>query len=139
MNRSSDRGAGIGFASVLMIIMVLAFTCFGVLALVSARADMEFTDRTAEYVKEYYDAKTRMARRLNDLDELIDNGERSFSQDGTIELEESINETLSLVVVVKQSALNQNARYEQISSSVISKDEGIEIVESPNVWKGPAK
>lgn len=71
MKRNNSRSApssGVGMASVLMIVTVLALTCFGLLALSSARADSASADRTENFTAAYYAAEGRLQERLAQLD-----------------------------------------------------------------------
>lgn len=71
MKRNSSRsapGSGVGMASVLMIVTVLALTCFGLLALSSARADRASSRRTENFTAAYYAAEGRLQEQLAELD-----------------------------------------------------------------------
>lgn len=67
-NSRSAPGSGVGMASVLMIVTVLALTCFGLLALSSARADRASAARTENFTAAYYAAEGRLQQRLAELD-----------------------------------------------------------------------
>lgn len=67
-NSRSAPGSGVGMASVLMIVTVLALTCFGLLALSSARADSASAARTENFTAAYYAAEGRLQERLAQLD-----------------------------------------------------------------------
>lgn len=67
-NSRSAPGSGVGMASVLMIVTVLALTCFGLLALSSARADRASAARTENFTAAYYAAEGRLQQQLADLD-----------------------------------------------------------------------
>ncbi len=62
---NGDHGMmAIGAPSVIMIFVVLCLTCFAVLSLVSANADMRLARRTAENTAAYYAADAAAQRRL---------------------------------------------------------------------------
>lgn len=52
----SQKGIGTGSASVLVIFVVLCLTSFAALSLVSARADLRLSERTARTLADYYAA-----------------------------------------------------------------------------------
>ena len=53
---TQKRFGSMGASSVLMIFVVLCLTAFGVLSLVSARADLRLTRRAVQAAEEYYAA-----------------------------------------------------------------------------------
>ena len=56
-NTYSGPNAGVGMASVIMIALVLALTTFGILSLVSARADAAMSRKARENAEAYYEAE----------------------------------------------------------------------------------
>lgn len=69
-SRGLNTGIGVGGSSVLAVFVVLCLTTFGVLSLVSARADLRLSQRAAEQVTLYYEADARgqfLLSRLGDL------------------------------------------------------------------------
>ncbi len=60
-----------GASSVLMIFIVLCLTAFGVLSLVSARADLRLTDKTADAAQEYHSADARTDQLLSLIDQKL--------------------------------------------------------------------
>ena len=62
------NGSSVGLASVLMIVMILALTCFGVLALTSAQADAAVSARAERFSAAYYAAEGRLQAQLAALD-----------------------------------------------------------------------
>ena len=64
----SNPGMGVGMASVLMIVTVLALTCFSLLALSSAKADRAASARAESFAAAYYAAEGRLQERLAELD-----------------------------------------------------------------------
>lgn len=94
-------GSSVGLASVLMIVMVLALTCFGVLALVSARADAAVSARAADFSAGYYAAEGRLQQQLAGLDAELQAG--GFAQQGGTVLRtltEPLDETRALEMQV---------------------------------------
>ena len=70
MNRIRSH-AGVGASSILLIFVVLSLTSFGVLTLVSARADKNLTARTVETTKAYYTADAAAQQKLLAIDEAL--------------------------------------------------------------------
>ena len=100
-DQETGHGTGVGMASVLMIVIVLALTSFGILALVSARADSAMSRRTEEFTVAYYAAEGRMAGQLADIDAGLADGTVQFSQNGRIELVEEVREGQELRAVLR--------------------------------------
>lgn len=57
-----------GITSIVMIFMLLCLITFAVLALVSARADLKYSEQTADRRKAYYEAELRANQKLKDID-----------------------------------------------------------------------
>lgn len=83
MKRESGT-AGVGTASVVLIAMVLLLTVFGVLALLTARADQKLTDRTHAAAVSYYAADAEAQRILAAVDEALAQG-RAVEVDGVVQ------------------------------------------------------
>lgn len=67
MTRPASR-TGVGASSILLIIVVVCLTLFGVLAFVSARNDAALTTRTAAAAQAYYEADAAAQRALSAVD-----------------------------------------------------------------------
>lgn len=81
MKRYPSR-AGVGASSILMIVVVLTLTLFGVLAFVQARSDAALTERTALSAEAFYDADTRAQQVIALVDETLASGGSPDSIDG---------------------------------------------------------
>lgn len=66
---------GVGAASVMMILTVVLLTVFGVLALTSAQADRNLTDKTVQRTTAYYLAQEKAQRLIQQADEALARGE----------------------------------------------------------------
>lgn len=99
--RQQTGGGSTGLASVLMIVMILALTCFGVLALSSARADGAVSARAGQFSAGYYAAQGRLERRLAELDADLQAGRLSLAGGKTLELAEPLGETQELRMAVE--------------------------------------
>ena len=93
-----EQGAvGVGASSIILIAMTLLLTVFGVLALLSARADKKLSDRTHAAVEAYYLADLEAQRIIAAVDGQIAAGE-PVSVDGvTVE-----GETYRIVVPIDE-------------------------------------
>ena len=56
-----------GGASVLIVLIMISLTTFGVLALVSAHSDLKLARKNATFMQEYYQLETQAESALNDL------------------------------------------------------------------------
>lgn len=125
-------GSSVGLASVLMIVMILALTCFGVLALVSARADAAVSARAARYSAEYYAAEGRLQQQLAGLDAELQAG--GFpQQDGTVlrTLSEPLDATRTLEW---QIAVTPLQREYHVLSRGVTNSEAWELDGSMQLW-----
>lgn len=67
------NGVTIGGTSVLTVLVVLCLTVFSVLALVSARADRNLSEKMSENIAAYYSAETKAAEICAKIGELYKN------------------------------------------------------------------
>lgn len=80
------RGFGsMGASSVLMIFVVLCLTTFGVLSLVSAKADLRLTDKTLAAAEEYYAADAEVEILLSRIDAALAAIRRDFDAGAGLE------------------------------------------------------
>lgn len=70
MNNGSGR-IGPGASTILMILVVLVMTMLGVLALASARNDLEMSQRTEQSAQDYYNSQTELGLLIKELDETL--------------------------------------------------------------------
>lgn len=56
MNRFKTN-FGIGFTTIIMMLVIVVFTTLGVLALSTARSDEKLADKNLEFVSDYYEAE----------------------------------------------------------------------------------
>lgn len=102
--KKEDRHFGIGMASVLMIVMIVALTTFAVLSLVSALSDQQTTERITALTSEYYEAEKAMQLQLAEVDSALLQGEEIFAEDGTLHLFEKISEERQLHVILQKGS-----------------------------------
>lgn len=75
---------GVGASSILLIIVVLTLTLFGVLAFVQARSDAALTDRTALSAEAFYDADARAQQVVALVDDALAGGALPDSVEGVL-------------------------------------------------------
>lgn len=94
-----------GITSILMVFMILCLVTFSVLALSSAKADMKYSEQTAQRTKAYFDAEFRMNQKLKDIDgelwEQYNNDSEFWEKDRTIVFSEPIDDTAVLEVELR--------------------------------------
>ncbi len=102
-----EQGAvGVGTSSIILIAMTLLLTVFGILALLSARADGKLTDRTHAAAEAYYLADLQAQRILAAVDAQIAAGEpvtvEGVKQNGdTCEILVPIDEKRAILIMWK--------------------------------------
>lgn len=69
VNKRGRSFPGSGIISILMVFMLLCLITFAVLTLSSARADLAYSEQTAERTQNYYAAELRASQRLQEIDE----------------------------------------------------------------------
>lgn len=125
--RRPPSNAGVGASSIMLIIVVLCLTLFGVLSFVTARNDMALTERTAESVERYYEADAAAQRALMAVDEWIRAGmtgepagvELTDEGDGRLSFSVPAGETHALLVGLRVSGegyVLESYRYENIAA-----------------------
>jgi hypothetical protein len=73
---------GVGLATLVTVLVAVLLTTFSVLALVSARADLRLSDKTAEAMESYYSADSQAEAWLAEIDERVDSGSFSATAGG---------------------------------------------------------
>lgn len=68
MNKKNGAGLGIGYVSIMIIFAVICLTIFAVLSFQSAYSNSALTERSAEYLTDYYGADEASQRVLAELD-----------------------------------------------------------------------
>ena len=96
-----NKGAGVGMASILLIVMVLAFTTFGVLSLVSAVTDAGMSKKAADTAAAYYKAEGELQKQLAVLDGDLLAGRAEIPEQGLWELKTDVQEVQQLLLIVE--------------------------------------
>lgn len=116
------RGAGVGMASVLLIVMVLAFTTFGVLSLVSAGTDVRMSRKAAATAAAYYEAEGELQERLAGLDGELLAGSIEIPAEGQISFTADVQETqeLQLVVEINRETESDGERFRILRQQLVN-------------------
>ena len=107
--RKNASSTGVGSSSIMLIIVVVCLTLFGVLSFVTARHDALLTDRMFKSVQGYYAADAAAQRTLMAVDEWIQRDMRGQPMgaelcdngDGTLSFSVSAEDTRELHVVLR--------------------------------------
>lgn len=82
--KKPPSNAGVGASSIMLIIVVLCLTLFGVLSYVTARNDMALTERTQQSAQRYYEADAAAQRALMETDAWLKGGMQGDPQGVTL-------------------------------------------------------
>lgn len=124
MKEAKSRGAqgmGVGMASVLMIVTVLALTCFSLLALSSARADCASGKRAERFAAEYYAAAGRLQQSLAELDAQLAEDDAVLERE--ITLSEPVREGQELVMRLLPPDSDSAERYTVAACTLVNTGE----------------
>ncbi len=91
--KRSDFKMGLGASSILMIVIVLVLTTFGVLSLASAQADWKLTEKVKIMTTEYYCAENKVEKLYSQIDNILASGLGRNYRDAALK---SLNETLTI-------------------------------------------
>lgn len=83
MKGNSGFQIGTGVTSIFMIFVILCLTTFGILSYTTAKADLELTNKNADYVSLYYDAYSAVNEKIAAIDEIICKAEISDNDAGS--------------------------------------------------------
>lgn len=115
-NSRNTPGVGVGMASVLMIVTVLALTCFSLLALSSAKADRASSARAESFTAAYYAAEGRLQERLAALDGEL--AAKNAVIEKPTELREEVREGQELILRLEPPT--NNGRYTLVSCTLVN-------------------
>lgn len=134
MRQQTQTGTGsTGLASVLMIVMILALTCFGVLALSSARADSAVSARAEAFSAGYYAAEAHLARQLAEQDAELQAGRLSLPGDEALQLIEPTDQAQALCMTVRPG---RDGHLEPVSCELIYIDSWQPSEVPGELWNG---
>lgn len=132
-----SKGTGVGMASILLIVMVLAFTTFGVLSLVSAMSDVRMSRKASATAAAYYQAEGRLQKQLAELDADLLAGRAEIPEQGLWELKEDVQEVQQLLLIVEnqEEAGKGEGRYRVLWQRLVNT---VEWNPGPgvNIWDG---
>lgn len=130
---NQGRRIGTGASSVLMIFVVLCLTAFGVLSLVSARADKRLTDRAKTAAQAYYAADAAVEETLAAIDgALLRAAEATdgYLRTGTCGLRPD--------VALPPVTAGPQAVYEVLAAALLTELDGVTAADGAAVFTRPA-
>lgn len=119
-----ESRSGVGASSILLIMVVLCLTAFGVLTLVSARVDQKLTERTRNYMESYYAADARAQELISGVDAALAGGEDPLKLAGvsrsgnTIVITVPMEEGQSLLAELALTGPASGTRYQLVKYCV---------------------
>lgn len=131
-----SKGAGVGMASILLIVMVLAFTTFGVLSLVSAMTDVRMSRKSLATAAAYYQAEGQLQEQLAELDAGLLAGTEEIPEHGLWELKADVQEIQRLLLIVEYKEPSEGGgRYQVLWQRLVNT---VEWNPGPgvNIWDG---
>lgn len=144
----SRASSGIGGSLILIIFIVLTITVFSVLTLVSAQNELGTVNKSAKVSEDYYAAEKAAAEKCGEIKTAVsgltansDIAAAAVNLDASVFSDES-GVTISFTVDIDEKrALETTLRAEQgelkvTSQKTISKNEGIIIDDSIELWDG---
>ncbi len=81
-----------GITSILMIFVVLCLTAFGVLSFLSAKADLNLSEKNSQNIINYYNAESKITEKLSEIDGVL--LDASVSANNSNEYFEKINQNI---------------------------------------------
>ena len=117
--------ASLGMATILMIVVVLTFTVFGVLSLVSAKSDLDTSREAEEMTVAYYAAEGRVERQLAMLDAALLEGTLAYPENESLEFTEDVQEGQQIQAALGEPAPGRGSRYEMIRYKLTFTEEWI--------------
>lgn len=154
MNKNYRFGMNIGSASLVLIFAVLCLTLFATLTLLSAKNEMNLTNKYSESVTQYYSSDSKAEENLQIIQDILSSADKTNTDKTSyiidqckkynftyvqknnkiyITFNENINTQQVLHVTVKVNSINDK-EFEIIQWKKINIDE-INIDESINVYK----
>lgn len=140
MSKRNRSVLSVGISSILMVFVVLCLITFAVLALSSAKADLKYSEQTAERTKQYYEAEMRANQQLVEIDAQL---QEQYNKDSMevgkrITFSETINDTslleVELEVLDPKEADGQRYRIERwqsVSSENWEPDMSLPVMQRP--------
>ncbi len=73
--RDNRSKFGIGFTTIIMMLVIVVFTTLGVLAISTSKADYSLTKKNEEFVEGYYEARGKAIQIRADINDKLSKGE----------------------------------------------------------------
>lgn len=140
VNKRERKFPGTGLITILMVFMLLCLITFAVLTLSSARADLRYSEQTAERARNYYAAELRASQRLKEIDEELQAtyNEKEVNAREQICFTETIDETSMLEVKLQLCEGKEDDRkryriesWQTVSTAEWNPDETLPVMQKP--------
>lgn len=140
VNKRERKFPGTGLITILMVFMLLCLITFAVLTLSSARADLRYSEQTAERARNYYAAELRASQRLKEIDEELQEtyNEKEVNAREQICFTETIDETSMLEVKLQLCEGKEDDRkryriesWQTVSTAEWNPDETLPVMQKP--------
>lgn len=140
VNKRERKFPGTGLITILMVFMLLCLITFAVLTLSSARADLRYSEQTAERARNYYAAELRASQRLKEIDEELQAtyNEKEVNAREQICFTEVIDETSMLEVKLQLCEGKEDDRkryriesWQTVSTAEWNPDETLPVMQKP--------
>ncbi len=131
MNNRLPSNAGVGVASILLIVVMLCMTVFASLSLLTAKNDATLTEKTVAYTRAYYTADAHAQRIIADVAAALASGAalpKEVTQEG---------DTLSFSVPVNDTAAILVTLHAESNSKLIVDSYGVNAVQTQNIEDEP--
>lgn len=124
LKKKKNGGIGIGTSMVLVVFVLFGLITFAALSYVTSRADYNKSVEASQSIRAYYDACSRMEKRIVDID--VDS---IYESGATFEYVEKIDENRSLHVTLLYTGDSSNPFEIKKWSTAADADAGISIEE----------
>ena len=79
-----QKFSNVGASSILMIFIILCLTVFGLLSLISAKAELRLSEKSKESVEEFYAADAEVERIIKEIDDILFEARQTMSFSSTM-------------------------------------------------------
>ncbi|MDD3920974.1 MAG: hypothetical protein PHO41_07395 [Eubacteriales bacterium] len=105
MNNRLPSNAGVGVASILLIVIMLSMTVFASLSLLTAKNDETLTEKTAAYTRAYYAADAAAQRTIANMNAALASG-GALPAGAALSFSIPVNDSTALAVTLRMDGEN---------------------------------
>ncbi len=109
-------GISAGISSILMVFVVLCLTTFGVLSLVTARADANMTNKTGQTIENYHEVDAKAQQKISEIDTALYTalmGARSYIVDGSYDTSSISGADADLLNSISNSDTDEQSKIQE--------------------------